>query len=165
MKIQDSKNKLVPCLCFEDRAEEAVNFYTSVFPDSRTGKMVRYGESSAKASGRPAGSVMTISFEICNQPFLALNGGPSFQFSPAISFMVNCTSQQEIDELWVKLSSGGQTDRCGWLTDKFGVSWQIVPENMESLMKDPEKTERVMEEILTMTKLDMERLKETAGSE
>lgn len=164
MKIQDPKNKIVPCLWFDDRAEEAVNFYTSIFPGASTGSMVRYGESAAQASGSPAGSIMTVAFEICDQPFLALNGGPAFQFSPAISFMVHCTSQQEIDELWVKLSSGGKTERCGWLQDKFGISWQIVPENMERLLKDPKKAEKVMEKILTMTKLDIEQLKKAAES-
>lgn len=165
MNIKSSKNKIVPCLWYESGAEEAVNFYTSIFPGSSTGKIVRYGKSSARASGCTEGSVMTVSFEICNQPFLALNGGPAFQFSPAISFIVNCTSQEEIDELWVNLSSGGKTDRCGWLKDKFGVSWQIVPENMESLLKDAKKSEKVMEQILTMTKLDIQQLKKAANAE
>ncbi len=153
--------KIVPHLWFNDQAEEAVNFYVSIFKDSRIGHIARYGEDGAKISGRPKGSVMTISFEIEGQEFFALNGGSVFTFSPAISFFVNCDSQEEVDQLWEKLSEGGEQQQCGWLKDKFGVSWQIVPMVLGELMqdKDPAKSENVMKALLQMKKLDIEALK------
>jgi predicted 3-demethylubiquinone-9 3-methyltransferase (glyoxalase superfamily) len=119
--------KITPFLWFDHDAEDAAKFYTSIFKNSRIIDIAHYGESAAEASGRPKGTVMTVTFELEGQLFMALNGGPVFKFSPAISFMVNCKSQEEVDDLWEKLSEGGEKEQCGWLKDKFGVSWQIVP--------------------------------------
>ncbi len=150
------------CLWFDSDAEEAAKFYTSVFRNSKIAGITRYSEAAAKASGRPKGSVMTAKFQLDGQEFLGLNGGPVFQFSPAVSFIVNCATQEEIDELWEKLSEGGKTLQCGWLTDKYGVSWQIVPAVLGEMMqdKDPKKSGRVMEALLQMTKLDIKVLRE-----
>jgi predicted 3-demethylubiquinone-9 3-methyltransferase (glyoxalase superfamily) len=159
-----SKQKITPFLWFNDNAEEAVNFYTSVFKNSKIGTISRYDEASAKASGRPAGTVMTVSFELDGQDFMALNGGPEFQFTPAISLVVNCETQQEVDYFWEKLSEGGKEIECGWLQDKYGISWQVVPVALGELMKsnDSEKTGRVMEALMTMKKLDVEKLEQAA---
>ena len=146
---------IVPCLWFDDQAEEAANFYVSLFPNSRVGTIARYGESSSQASGRPAGSVMTVEFVINGQEFLGLNGGPIFKFSEAVSFTVYCDSQEEIDRYWSKLSEGGEESVCGWLKDRFGLSWQIVPSVLREMMKNPEKSERVMSALLQMKKLDI----------
>ena len=145
--------KIVPFLWFDNQAEEAVNFYTSTFKNSKIGAMSRYGE----AGPGPAGSVMVMEFEIDGQKFTALNGGPIFKFTPAISFFVNCTSQEEVDYYWEKLSEGGEKSQCGWLVDKFGISWQIVPTILGQLMSDPdgEKASRVTQAMLKMTKLDI----------
>ena len=145
-----------PCLWFDHQAEEAANFYVSIFPNSSVGHIARYGEEGAKVSGRPKGTVMTVKFVLGGQEFMALNGGPVFQFSPAISFMVNCETQQEVDRLWEKLSEGGEESQCGWLKDKYGVSWQIVPTALGEMMadKDSKKSERVMKALLQMKKLD-----------
>lgn len=153
--------KITPHLWFNNDAEEAVKFYTSVFKNSKITDIARYGEAGAKASGRPQGTVMTVTFELEGQQFMALNGGPVFTFSPAISFMVNCETQQEVDELWEKLSEGGERGQCGWLKDKFGVSWQIVPTVLGHLMqdKDARKTERVMRALLQMTRIDIRGLR------
>ncbi len=152
--------KIAPFLWFDDQAEEAVRFYTSIFKHSKILAVARYDEVGAKAAGRPKGSIMTISFEIEGQEFIALNGGPVFTFSPATSFVVNCRTQKEIDRLWEKLSEGGKKDRCGWLRDKYGVSWQIVPAVLGKMLqeKDPKKFRRVMEAILKMNKIDIEAL-------
>lgn len=149
---------ITPFLWFDNQAEEAVNFYTSIFKNSKIGKVSRYGE----AGPGPKGTVMTASFNLDGQDFIALNGGPQFKFSPAISFVVNCETQPEIDHYWSKLSAGGRTDQCGWLTDKFGLSWQIVPTILGQLMsdRDAEKSGRVMKALLQMTKLDIEGLKQ-----
>ncbi len=157
-------NKIVPCLWFNDNAEEAVRFYTSVFKNSKIRSLARYGSAGAKASGRPKGSVMTISFELEGQSFVALNGGPAFTFSPAISLMVNCKSQKKIDKLWRKLSAEPPAEQCGWLKDKFGVSWQVVPTGIGKLMsgKDAAKADRAMSAILKMKKIDIKTL-ETAA--
>jgi predicted 3-demethylubiquinone-9 3-methyltransferase (glyoxalase superfamily) len=145
--------KITPFLWFDTQAEEAVGFYTSIFKNSKVTTIARYGE----AGPGPKGSVMTVVFEIEGQQFIALNGGPHFKFTEAISFVVNCETQEEIDELWGKLSAGGQEVQCGWLKDKYGLSWQIVPTVMGKLMsdKDPARSQRVMKAMLQMKKLDI----------
>ena len=155
-------NKITPCLWFDDKAEEAMKFYVSIFKNSMVGRITRYGEQGAEVSGRPKGTVMTATFEIEGQEFLALNGGPHFKFSEAISFIVNCETQEEIDKFWGKLSDGGEKGVCGWLKDKYGVSWQIVPTILGEMLqdKDPEKTNRVMSAILQMGKIDIERVQQ-----
>jgi len=139
-----------------------VNFYVSIFKNSKIGIITHYGEEGAEASGRPKGTVMTVTFQLDGQEFMALNGGPQFTFSPAISFLVNCETQEEVDELWEKLSEGGEKEQCGWLKDKYGVSWQIVPTVLGEMMqdKDAEKSRRVMQAMLQMSKIDIERLKQ-----
>jgi predicted 3-demethylubiquinone-9 3-methyltransferase (glyoxalase superfamily) len=156
--------KITPCLWFDENAEEAVDFYTSLFKNSKITSIARYGEAGAGASGRPKGTVMTIIFELDGQEFMALNGGPHFTFSPAISLMVNCETQAEIDEFWEKLSEGGGKEQCGWLRDKYGVSWQIVPTVLGELIqdKDAERSERVMNALLQMDKIDIETLREAS---
>jgi predicted 3-demethylubiquinone-9 3-methyltransferase (glyoxalase superfamily) len=144
--------KITPFLWYNDNAEEAVNFYTSVFKNSRILNIARYGD----AGPGPKGSVMTVSFELNGQQFVALNGGPHFKFTEAVSFVVNCDTQQEIDEYWNKLSDGGQPSMCGWLKDKFGLSWQIYPPVLgELLSKDPKKSAKVMEVMMKMSKLEI----------
>jgi predicted 3-demethylubiquinone-9 3-methyltransferase (glyoxalase superfamily) len=152
--------KITPCLWFDDNAEEAVDFYTSIFKNSKITGVSYYGEDAANAS-RPKGSVLIITFQLDGQEFMALNGGPRFKFSHAISFVANCTTQEEVDDLWEKLSSGGEIEQCGWLRDKYGVSWQIVPTVVGKMMQDPDraKADRVMRAILQMKKLDIETLK------
>ena len=149
--------KIVTFLTFNDQAEEAVKLYTSVFRNSRVVQTTRYGE----GGPGPEGSVMTVAFELEGQPFVALNGGPTFSFSEGISLSVNCESQAEIDELWEKLSAGGKKVQCGWLTDRFGVSWQIVPAKIAELVggKDPVKSRRAMQAMLKMVKLDVAALR------
>ena len=157
--------KITPFLWFNDNAEEAVEFYASIFKKSRIGKIARYDQAGEKVSGRPAGSVMTVEFQIEGQEFIALNGGPHFKFTEAVSFVVNCKTQKELDYYWKKLTvGGGQEVQCGWLKDKFGVSWQIVPTLLGELMssKDAAKSQRVMEAMLKMVKLDLKKLKEAA---
>lgn len=148
--------KITPCLWFDGKAEQAVKFYTSIFKNSRTGRILRCGDSGPG----PTGSVLTSSFELDGQEFLALNGGPMFKFTHAISFIVNCDTQEEINYFWEKLSEGGQLEQCGWLRDKFGVSWQIVPTILQELIqdKDPQKVETVMKALLQMVKLDISTL-------
>jgi len=149
------------CLWFDHQAEEAARFYTSVFKNSRIGTISHYGDAGAKASGRPKGTVMTVEFELAGQKFLALNGGPQFTFSEAISFIVNCETQQEVDDFWAKLSEGGSPGPCGWLKDKYGLSWQVVPTALGEMLEDqdPAKSERVMSAMLKMQKLDLAALK------
>jgi len=155
--------KITPFLWFDDNAEEAANFYVSIFPNSKIKNVVRYDEVGAKASGRPAGSAMTVAFELEGQPFTALNGGPVFKFTEAVSFVVSCASQEEIDALWTKLSGGGDpsAQQCGWLKDKYGMSWQIYPPMLGEMLqdKDPEKSKRVMQAMLQMKKIDIAELK------
>ena len=153
--------KINPFLWFNDQAEEAMNFYTSIFKNSRVLSVSRYGE----GGPGPAGKVMVASFELEGQKFMALNGGPVFTFTEAISFLVNCETQEEVDHLWGKLLEGGQPSRCGWLKDKYGVSWQIVPTILGQLMgdKDPDASKRVMQAMLQMGKLDIEGLRRAAG--
>jgi predicted 3-demethylubiquinone-9 3-methyltransferase (glyoxalase superfamily) len=149
--------KIRPFLWFDGKAEEAANFYVSIFKNSKVLGMSRYGE---EGPG-PAGTVMVATFELDGQEFLALNGGPEFTFTPAISFLVNCETQQEVDELWERLSEGGETQQCGWLRDKYGLSWQVVPSILGDLMQDEddEKSGRVMQAMLQMEKIDIEGLK------
>jgi predicted 3-demethylubiquinone-9 3-methyltransferase (glyoxalase superfamily) len=149
--------KITPFLWFDGKAEEAANFYTSIFENSKIVSVMRYGE----AGLGPKGTVMSAIFELHGQEFIALNGGPMFTFSPAISFFVNCQSQEEVDELWEKLSQGGEKQRCGWLKDKYGVSWQIVPTVLGQMLQDKnaEKSKRVMNAMLQMDKLDIADLK------
>jgi predicted 3-demethylubiquinone-9 3-methyltransferase (glyoxalase superfamily) len=158
--------KITPMLWFDSEAEQAARFYTSIFKDSKIKTITQYGDSAAEASGRPKGSVMTVSFEIEGQEFVALNGGPQFKFSEAVSFVVNCKSQKEIDEMWAKLTAGGgQPGPCGWLKDRFGLSWQVVPTVLDDLMKgDPKKSERVMAALMKMSKIDVETLEEAAAA-
>jgi predicted 3-demethylubiquinone-9 3-methyltransferase (glyoxalase superfamily) len=155
-----STQKITPHLWFEDNAEEAAKFYTSIFKNSRVIDIAHYEESAAEVSGRPKGTVMTVRFELEGQQFMALNGGPIFKFSPAISFLVSCETQQEIDNLWEKLSEGGEQEQCGWLKDKFGISWQIVPNILGEMMqdKDAEKSEKVMKALIQMKKIDIQSL-------
>jgi predicted 3-demethylubiquinone-9 3-methyltransferase (glyoxalase superfamily) len=163
MKV-NSMQKITPCLWFDSNAEEAVNFYTSIFKNSKIGNISRYGEAGYEIHGKPAGTVLTMEFELNGQAFTALNGGPMFKFNEAISFQVNCETQEEIDYYWGKLSEGGdeKAQQCGWLKDKYGVSWQIVPTVLGEMLadKDANKTERVMTALLKMKKIDIERLKE-----
>jgi predicted 3-demethylubiquinone-9 3-methyltransferase (glyoxalase superfamily) len=149
--------KITPFLWFDGRAEEAAEFYVSIFRDAKVTALTRYGE----AGPGPKGSVMTAVFEIEGQRFIALNGGPHFSFTPAISFVVSCATQEEIDWYWDKLLEGGAAQQCGWLTDKFGVTWQIVPDVISEMMqdKDPERSRRVMAAVMGMIKLDIARLK------
>jgi len=159
--------KIAPCLWFDDQAEEAVAFYTAIFRDSRTVKVARSGEAGHEIHGRPAGTVMTVAFELEGQAFTALNGGPIFKFNEAISFQVNCETQGEVDYYWEKLSEGGdaRAQQCGWLKDKYGVSWQVVPRALVELLNDPdsEKSGRVMEAMLRMKKIDIDALKRAAA--
>ena len=154
--------KITPCLWFDHQAEEAAKFYASIFKNSKIGNTTRYGEAGAKVSGRPKGSVMTVTFEIEGQEFVALNGGPHFTFSEAVSFMVKCETQKEIDEMWEQLSQGGEQGQCGWLKDKYGLSWQIVSPVWDEMLrdKDVKKSERAMKAILQMTKPDIKTLKQ-----
>jgi predicted 3-demethylubiquinone-9 3-methyltransferase (glyoxalase superfamily) len=158
--------KITPFLWFDDRAEEAVNFYTSIFGSSRITNVTRYGEEGAEVSGRPKGSVMTVTFQLDGQEFVALNGGPQFQFSEVISFVVNCESQTEVDYYWEKLSEGGdeKAQQCGWLKDRYGISWQIVPAVLGELLSqsDPSKSGRVMNTLLQMKKIDLSALRQAA---
>ena len=153
--------KITPFLWFDHQAEEAAKFYTSVFKNSKVGKILRYDEASAKAAGRPVGSVLTIEFEIEGQKFTALNGGPDFKFNESISFVVNCDTQKEVDYFWEKLTAdGGQESQCGWLKDKFGLSWQVTPTVLIEMLhdKDAKKSERVMNAMMQMQKIDIEKL-------
>ena len=155
--------KISPCLWFDHNAEEAVNHYLSIFKNSKIVGVTRYGKAGQEIHGRPAGSVMTIAFELDGQPYTALNGGPYFKFTEAISFQVNCQTQEEVDYYWEKLSQGGdeKTQQCGWVKDKFGLSWQIVPTALQEMLQDAdgEKTNRVLEVLLTMKKLDIAALR------
>jgi predicted 3-demethylubiquinone-9 3-methyltransferase (glyoxalase superfamily) len=156
--------KITPFLWFDGQAEQAAKFYTSIFKNSKVGRILRYSEEVAKVSesGRPVGSVLTIEFEIADQKFVALNGGPQFKFNESISFVVNCETQEEVDYFWEKLTAdGGEESQCGWLKDKFGVSWQITPTILIDMLhdKDSEKSERVMKAMLQMQKIDIAKLK------
>jgi len=153
--------KISPFLWFDSNAEEAVNFYVSIFKDSKILNLSRYGE----AGPGPKGSVMSATFQLHGQEFIALNGGPHFRFTPAVSFFVHCQTQDEVDELWEKLSAGGRKDRCGWLTDKYGLSWQIIPDVLGKMLNDPdkEKSKRVMTAMLQMQKIEVKKLEQAYG--
>lgn len=150
--------KITPFLWFDDNAEEAMNFYTSIFGDSKVVSVTRYGE----GGPGPAGTVMSATFELHGQEFMALNGGPHFTFSPAISFLVNCETQDEVDDLWEKLSEGGEEQQCGWLKDRFGLSWQIIPTALGEMLSDPDpaRSQRVVKAMLQMGKIDIQGLKQ-----
>ena len=158
--------RITPFLWFDSQAEAAVNFYTSIFRNSKILTTTRYGEEGAAASGRPKGTIMTVAFQLDGQNFVALNGGPVFKFTEAISFVVNCESQDEIDHFWEKLSEGEneKAQQCGWLKDKYGLSWQVVPAMLSDLLSDPdpEKSRRVMKALLQMKKIDIETLQRAA---
>ena len=149
--------KITPYLWFEDQAEEAARFYTSIFKNSKIDEISRYGE----GGPAPAGSVMLVSFELDGQQFIALNGGPQFQFTEAISFVINCESQEEVDYMWDRLTEGGEESMCGWLKDRYGISWQVVPTALPELLNapDPEAQQRVMEVFLKMSKIDLPTLR------
>jgi predicted 3-demethylubiquinone-9 3-methyltransferase (glyoxalase superfamily) len=157
--------KIKPFLWFDNQAEEAANLYTSIFKNSKIGSITRYDKAAAQASGRPAGSAMTVEFELEGQRFVGLNGGPIFKFTEAVSFAVSCETQEEVDYFWNKLTAdGGAESQCGWLKDKFGLSWQIVPKILPELLKDKDaaKAHRVMKAMLQMKKIDIAKLKEAA---
>ena len=149
--------KIVPYLWFNDQAEEAMNHYTSIFPDSKVVSVSRYGD----AGPGPKGTVMAATFQLAGQEFMALNGGPQFRFTEAVSLFVNCETQAEVDELWKQLAAGGRADQCGWLQDKYGLSWQIIPTALGRMLgdKDPAKVNGVMQAMLKMSKIDLEGLK------
>lgn len=155
--------KITPCLWFDDQAEEAVEFYTAVFRNSKIVNIARYGEVGYEVHGKPAGTVMTVAFELDGQMFTALNGGPIFKFNEAISFQINCETQEEVDYYWERLSKGGdeKAQQCGWLKDKYGVSWQVVPIVLIEMINDPnsEKSQRAMGAMLKMKKIDIDELK------
>ena len=153
--------KITPCLWFDDQAEEAARFYTSLFKNSKVGRTTRYGE----GGPRPKGSVLTVKFRLDGQDFLALNGGPQFKFTEAVSFIVSCETQKEVDRLWEALSEGGEKVQCGWLKDRYGLSWQIVPTILERMISDPDprRADRVFQAVMHMKKLDIKALKEAYG--
>jgi predicted 3-demethylubiquinone-9 3-methyltransferase (glyoxalase superfamily) len=153
--------KITPFLWFDDKAEEAAKLYTSIFENSSLGEISRYDEETANVAGRPKGSVMTVAFELERQEFVALNGGPVFKFNESVSFIVNCDTQEEVDHFWEKLSAGGEESRCGWLKDKFGLWWQVVPTALNEMLKDKDrqKSQRVVHAMLQMDKIDIPTLK------
>ena len=156
----DTRSKITPCLWFDTQGDEAATFYTSIFPNSKIVDISRYGD----AGPRPAGTVMTVLFELDGQRFLALNGGPQFTLSEAVSFQVDCATQEEVDRYWDSLSEGGEEGPCGWLKDRFGLSWQIVPSALPRLLSDPdrEKSQRVMAAMLGMKKIEIDELERAA---
>src|SRR6266436_5631806 len=158
MRVETIIQKITPFLCFDHQAEEAMHFYVSIFKNSKVLKVTRYGE----AGPGPKGTVMSATFQLEGQTFYALNGGPLFSFTPAISFFVNCETQQEVDDLWEKLSAGGKKERCGWLKDKYGLSWQIIPSALGKMLgdQDAEKAKKVMQAMLQMDKIDIKGLQQ-----
>lgn len=159
--------RITPCLWFDDQAEEAVGFYAAIFKNSRIGTIARYGEAGREIHGKPAGSVMTVAFELDGQTFTALNGGPDFKFNEAISLQINCETQEEVDYYWEKLTEGGdeKAQQCGWLKDKYGVSWQVVPKALIEMLTAPdyEKSQKAMAAMLQMKKIDIEALRRTVA--
>ena len=162
-------NRLVPCLWFDSEAKEAADFYIGIFPNSRIKTITRYGTAGKEVHGREAGSIMTVEFELDGQPFTALNGGPHFRFNEAVSFQIMCRTQEEIDRYWERLGAGGDpsAQQCGWLKDRYGLSWQVVPEGMEEMFKDEKSpgAARAMNAMLQMKKLDIEALREAYEGE
>ena len=160
--MRNRMQRITPFLWFDHQAEEAADFYVSIFGNSKVRSMTRYDEGGAGAAGRPKGSVMTVAFELDGQEFTALNGGPMFKFTEAMSLVVNCETQEEVDHFWAKLSAGGQEVQCGWLKDRFGVSWQVVPTVLIEMLqdKDPQKAKRVMAAMLKMKKISIEGLRQ-----
>ena len=165
--MENTSTRIAPCLWFDGQAEQAVDFYCSIFPNSRVGRVSRYDETSAQAAGQPAGSVLAIAFQLDGQDFTALNGGPLFRFNEAISLAVNCATQQEVDHYWSRLSAGGDASaqQCGWLKDRYGVSWQVVPTVLAERMSDPdpERARRATQAMLAMKKFDIAALLRAAG--
>lgn len=165
--MQSTLQRITPFLWFDNQAEEAVNFYTSIFKNSKIVTVTRYTKEVSEVAGRPEGSVMTVAFELDGQAFVALNGGPQFKFTEAVSFVVNCDSQEEVDYFWEKLSAGGDeaAQQCGWLKDKYGLSWQIVPRVLDELLSDPdpERSRRALKAMLQMRKLDTTALRRAAA--
>jgi predicted 3-demethylubiquinone-9 3-methyltransferase (glyoxalase superfamily) len=159
--------RITPCLWFDDQAEEAAKFYTGIFRGSKITQVSYYGEAGREVHGRPVGSVLTVAFQLDGQPFTALNGGPVFKFNEALSLQINCDTQAEVDHFWEKLSAGGDpsAQQCGWLKDKYGVSWQVVPTVLPQFLSDPDpaRSGRVMEAMLKMKKIDIDKLKRAAG--
>lgn len=161
--MQNTIQKITPCLWFDNQADEAAIFYTSIFKNSKIGRITRYGKEGFEIHGRPEGSVMTVEFELDGQAFTALNGGPIFKFNEAVSFQVYCETQDEVDYYWENLTEGGDKNaqQCGWLKDKYGLSWQVVPRLLIELLSDPdpEKSQRTMKAMLQMKKIDLEKIK------
>lgn len=159
--MQTRFQRITPFLWFDRQAEEAAQLYTSVFPSSRIVSATRYGKATAEAAGVPEGSVMTVAFQLDGQDFTALNGGPLYRFSEALSLVIHCRSQDEVDHYWARLTEGGQEQPCGWLKDRFGVSWQVVPTELPELLghPDPEKAHRAAQALMTMKKLDLAALR------
>ncbi|MEP7031655.1 MAG: VOC family protein [Pseudolabrys sp.] len=159
--------QIQPCLWFDSQAEEAAKFYVSIFDNSKIGKVARYGKAGQDVHGQKDGSVMTVEFELNGQPFLALNGGPHFKFTEAVSFQIFCDTQKEIDFFWNALSEGGYESQCGWIKDKFGLSWQVVPSMISKMMTDadPKKSARVMNAFMKMKKFDLEQLNRAYNEE
>ena len=159
--METTAQKITPCLWFDTEAEEAANFYASVFKNSKIGKVSRYGKEGQEIHKKPPGSAMAVEFELNGQPFLALNGGPQFKFSEAVSFQVHCKTQEEIDYYWNKLTDGGKESQCGWLKDKYGVSWQVVPTALSEMLTggDAQKAQRVTAAFLKMKKFDIAELR------
>lgn len=156
-----ANHPITPCLWFDSQAEEAANFYVSVFKNSKIESISHYGKGGFEIHGQKEGTVLTVGFQINGQPFTALNAGPIFKFNEAVSFQVFCDTQEEIDDYWEKLTAdGGEESQCGWLKDKFGLSWQIVPAILPELMSDPTRSERVMKALMQMTKFDIEKLRQ-----
>jgi predicted 3-demethylubiquinone-9 3-methyltransferase (glyoxalase superfamily) len=159
------KHKITPCLWFDSEAEDAAKHYTAIFPNSRIKEISRYTEAGRDIHGKAPGSVMVVEFELDGQTFTALNGGPRFKFSEAVSFQVMCDTQEEIDHFWTRLSEGGRESQCGWLKDRFGLSWQVVPSVLPQLMKgtDGARSEKIMSAVMKMRKFDLEALQRAAG--
>jgi len=164
--MQVTAPTITPCLWFDMQAEDAAKFYASVFKDTKIGKTSRFGKEGFEVHGKKAGTVMTVEFEIGGQKFVALNGGPHFKFNEAVSFQIHCDTQQEIDYFWKKLTEGGEESRCGWLKDKFGLSWQVVPRALPQMLMDEnsERAQRVMRSMLQMRKIDLDALKQAQAA-
>jgi len=159
--MQVTATNILPCLWFDSKAEEAAKFYASIFKNAKIGKISRYGKEGFEVHGRKEGTVMTVEFEIEGQKFVALNGGPHFKFNEAVSFQIHCETQQEIDHFWSKLAEGGKEQPCGWVKDKFGLCWQVIPNALPQMLmdEDSQKAQRVMKSMLQMSKIDIDALK------